>query len=149
MTKFSLSCVSATGAHLAAATAVGLGYASQRVIEGLWAAFDRGSWFSPQLAVAACLTAPDFETYARGRIGMQCATNPARVDVKALTSLLYLCGLQASWSPWLEPLAAEWEIKQRDIAAKVADERNGGDRFAERWMERFIMLAGARRPIAS
>lgn len=38
------------------------------MIGPIWAAFDRDSWVSPQLAATACCCDPDFVTHARDRI---------------------------------------------------------------------------------
>ncbi len=65
--------------HIVAAVALSvLGYDEPTFIK-LWAAFDPGSWVTPQLAVAAYLRDPNFSDNARARIESRCPVNTSRM----------------------------------------------------------------------
>jgi hypothetical protein len=95
--------------HLVAAIA-SVYRASAPVAEGLWRAFDSGSWVQPQLAVAASLGDPAFYSRAMSRLERSCPisrppyasaleshmasgpANSAQRSAKAFASLLVLVG---------------------------------------------------------
>ena len=81
--------------HVVAATAIALGYGSEPSIEKLWSTFDRGSWATPQLAVAASLRDAEFELKAQSRIdGWHSPRSGSRAS-KALSALISLFALIA------------------------------------------------------
>jgi hypothetical protein len=114
-----------------------MGYGAEAAIETLWPTFDRGTWVTPQVAVAASLRDPQFEPEARRRIIGWCSPGLERRDPKALSALIYLCRLRTSDPAWLAELTSEAGIQ----AALSQDQlRDQGDQKAERWLERLMTI---------
>jgi len=94
----------------------------------LWQAIDGGSWVTPQLAVAAYLTDPEFLVRARSRLEARCPvsepeipdgdergslTGPGDADIrsgKMAASLLALCGRSPALADWAAAARKEPEI---------------------------------------
>ncbi|WP_394845435.1 hypothetical protein LZC95_51440 [Pendulispora brunnea] len=104
----------------------------------LWAAFDRGSWVSPQLAAVGHLIDPDFDARARERIDT--VIERVRRDVesgiesvddwlaKATMALVQLCEWRETAASWIRE-RTENEMLQR-IAARDVDK---GGFIAQHW----------------
>jgi hypothetical protein len=139
--------------HVVAATAIALGYGTEPSIEELWSTFDRGSWVTPQLAVAASMRDPEFESKAQSRIRNWRPPGPLSQDPmtryhelyslsglrdpKALAALIYLCGLRPPCSQWLADLTTVPAIKN---ALAYDRQRDRGDRIAKNWLERITKV---------
>lgn len=119
-------------------------------LPALWMAIDRPSWVSPQLAAAASLLDPAFETSARLRLERHCRLdiNPERNEwtperhvalgpnswfghsAKLMTSLLALYGHMFPDRLWLQQLAQE-----PDVVEVCASDADDGGVIALEWRE--------------
>jgi len=115
----------------------------------LWQAIDGGSWVTPQLAVAAYLTDPEFAARARSRIEARCPisepeisdgddrdamTGPGDADIrsgKMAASLLALCELIADDAPWVEAARNDPAIAR---LLRIDGRRNGSEGIALSWL---------------
>lgn len=70
--------------HLVGMSAVYLGMRSNELVEHLWAAFDRGSWVSPQLAAVLSLVDNDFDSKAMVRLEKYCQIS----DTPKITNMI-------------------------------------------------------------
>lgn len=134
--------------HIVAAVALSvLGY-DERAFIKLWAAFDAGSWVTPQLAVAAYLRDPSFSDNARRRIESRCPVNPSRLismtplerhtstgpaevlhrSAKAAASLVRLLSLKEQ---------AEWlttELSSPDLTALLSEDIDQAAQITQEWL---------------
>jgi hypothetical protein len=134
--------------HLVAAVALSvLGY-DRAAFTKLWAAFDAGSWVTPQLAVVAYLRDPDFRGQARVRVEARgpidasrltrssplkghIAFGPAGVperSAKSASALIYLLNLFGP-SDWLTT-----ELASPDLTALLSGDRDHASTIAENWL---------------
>lgn len=123
--------------HLVGAVAVLLGVNTEATRNALWVSFD-GSWVSPQLAVAAFLRDPAFETNARPRIEAGCpATIPEycpkpgywdELSRQPLSALVFLCRQLPTATEWLDDALEDERIRELSN-----DEWDHGDRIAAEW----------------
>jgi hypothetical protein len=134
--------------HLVAAVALSvLGY-NRAAFTKLWAAFDAGSWVTPQLAVVAYLRDPDFPGQARVRLEARCPVDAFRVtqssplerhlavgpagaterSAKAASALIYLLNLLGP-SDWLTA-----ELATPDLTALLSGDRDHASTIAEGWL---------------
>lgn len=134
--------------HLVAAVALSvLGY-NRAAFTKLWAAFDAGSWVTPQLAVVAYLRDPDFPGQARVRLEARCPVDASRVtqssplerhlalgpagatarSAKAASALIYLLNLLGP-SDWLTA-----ELATPDLTALLLGDRDHASTIAECWL---------------
>ncbi|NOJ94192.1 pentapeptide repeat-containing protein [Corallococcus coralloides] len=81
--------------HQLAAVAMLMGGARPETLAALWGRFDRNSWASPQLTIAALLLDPDFEAAASSRLK---AADELRD--KSVSSLMWALGLEQSKGVW-------------------------------------------------
>jgi len=134
--------------NLVAATVMALGYGSDRSLVELWEAFERGTWVTPQLAVAASLRDPAFADTAQRHIEHWSTRvnwsrpGPEHGDPKNLSALLYLCGLRPSCDEWLDGLVPSATI-QAALARDLTYDRGG--RIAMDWLERIQRLGSVQR----
>jgi hypothetical protein len=151
--------------HLVAAAAVLVSRRRAPFVDALWAAFDEGSWVSPQLAVTLSLSDPAFAAHARDRIRRRCpvrvpeglsvlerhvATGPAgsaerpSKNMAALFALLERLGGEAEW------LAAE--RADPEVAALLEGDRDTSGEIVTRWLDaaerRFAAIGIPLRPAA-
>jgi hypothetical protein len=134
--------------HLVAAVALSvLGY-NRAAFTKLWAAFDTGSWVTPQLAVVAYLRDPDFLGQARVREEARCPVDASRLtrssplerhvafgpagaierSAKAASALIYLLNLSGP-SDWLTA-----ELASPDLTALLSGDRDHASTIAEGWL---------------
>jgi len=137
--------------HLVAAVAISVLSYESTSITSLWAAFDSGSWVSPQLAAAACLRDPDFLTHARVRIALRCPLETTKLasqsplqrhithgpaggrerSAKAAASLMQFVSV-------FRPIP-EWCLKEQcssDFIALLSEDVDQSARIAEQWLLR-------------
>ncbi len=135
--------------HPVAAVALSvLGY-NRAAFTKLWAAFDTGSWVTPQLAVVAYLRAPDFPGQARVRVQARCPVDASRLtrrgpverhlafgpagaterSAKAASALIYLLNLFGP-SDWLTS-----ELASPDLKGLLSGDRDHASTIAEGWLE--------------
>lgn len=137
--------------HIVAAVAISLLHYESTSMTSLWAAFDSGSWVSPQLAAAACLRDPDFLAHARVRIALRCPLETTKLaslsppqrhsaygpaggrerSAKAAASLMKLVSV-------LRPIP-EWWLKEQsspDLITLLSQDVDESPRIAEQWLLR-------------
>jgi hypothetical protein len=128
--------------HLPGAVAVLLSPRSGDLCGAMWGAIERGSWVSPQLAVALSRCDAQFVARARERISAGCPITPPRLDsvllqhvvtgtsvreahsAKEMTALLYLLRTigDAEWAKATShlPLVAHCVERDRDQGHRIA-----------------------------
>ncbi|MBA3471300.1 MAG: hypothetical protein H0T53_16815 [Herpetosiphonaceae bacterium] len=142
--------------HLVGGVASILGqHQSAPVIAAVWAAFDEGSWVSPQLAVVASLIDPAFAEQARERILRRCQGVPDRTEresplvrtvvsgpggdyqraCKALAALVEATQHTPALRTWLEAEQQSAEIQQM-----LSDDPDGGAAIVRHWRRSCIQL---------
>ena len=137
--------------HLVGAVAIATITHKREATRELWSAIDRGSWVTPQLAVAAFMRDPMFVDNARERLRSGCLvdmsacarlpalerhillgpTGPAARSAKTVASLIRLSGLLPQRPDWLSVEAAPLDLQ--NLLKKDLD--SSGD-MAERWLSR-------------
>jgi hypothetical protein len=148
--------------HLVAAVALSASSCDERAFVKLWAAFDSGSWVSPQLAVAAYLRDPNFCNRARARIESLCPVNasqlistsplerhvsagPAGVvhrSAKAAASLVHLVSHREN--EWLTSA-----LSSAELAALLSEDRDYSAQIAQNWLDTLTaILADLNIPIS-
>jgi hypothetical protein len=137
--------------HLVAAVAMIVSGFDAEAASLLWRRLDCGSWVTPQIAAALFLVDPDFPAQARARLEARCpvdttelrsmspierhsATGPAGTvhrSAKAAAALLQLAGMASPIPPWVQEIRAA-----KDMQALLAQDIDGSDKIAERWLNR-------------
>ncbi len=134
--------------HPVAAVALSvLGY-NRAAFTKLWAAFDTGSWVTPQLAVVAYLRDPDFSEQAKVRVRARCPVDASRLtplsplerhvafgpagaperSAKAVCALIYLLRVFGQ-SDWLTT-----ELASPDLSMLLSGDRDNTSSIAEDWL---------------
>ena len=128
---------------------------SAPVIAALWAAFDEGSWVSPQLAVVASLVDPEFAEHARARILRHCLGVPDRTERESALVRSVVSGPGGDYQRSCKALAAlvevaqhtpalrPWLLAQRQTAAiqqRLQDDADAGAGIARSWRAACIQL---------
>ena len=144
--------------HIVAAVAVSALEYDHKSVASLWAAFDAGSWVTPQLAVAACLRDPNFSESARVRILARCPIEPSRLSsmspvqrhsatgpagararsAKAAASLVQLASVLRAIPQWLTT-----ERSAPDLVALLSEDVDGSAKIAEDWLDKLRAILKA------
>ena len=112
--------------HLVAALAM-LASGEPHAVAALWRRLELGTWVAPQLAAAAFVLDPDFETRARAHLG-----GDAPLKTQAALGALY----RRLPSPRLTVLAQLGEPR-----LTRSQEGQDGARYALEWLDRLIEVA--------
>jgi hypothetical protein len=140
--------------HLVAAVALSALSYNRTSMTKLWEVFDAGSWVTPQLAVAAYISDPDFSHLAKERIVARCPLNASRLrslaplerhvaagptearqrSAKAAASLVQLVG-------HIRP-TPEWLARERspDLIAFLSEDVDNAAQLAESWLKKLQSL---------
>jgi len=116
--------------HLVSAVAIATLPYDPETNHALWFAIDKGSWVTPQLAVAAFLRDPAFVDHAQGRLRSGCPVDTDHVapSAKMAASLVRLISLRLQQPDWVSAQAA---AKVTSLLNKDVD--SSGE-IAERWL---------------
>lgn len=143
--------------HLVAAVAVIVSGYDAEAVRLLWHRLDWGSWVTPQIAAALFLVDPGFHSQARARLEARCqvdstqlrsmnpierhsATGPAGSVprfAKTAAALLQLAAMISPIPVWLQEMRAA-----KDMQALVAQDMDGSEEIAERWLNRIKEITG-------
>ncbi len=119
--------------HLVGAVALSALRYDPESLRKLWAAIDRESWVTPQLAVAAFIRDPAFGDQAGARIRSRSRS------AKTVASLAYLAGRFSFRPDWLST-----ELLNADLIGLLAKDVDGSAEIAERWLTRLQELLDLR-----
>ncbi|MCC6555929.1 MAG: hypothetical protein IT372_23460 [Polyangiaceae bacterium] len=122
--------------NLVGAVAALLGAADAAVMDALWRGIDRGSWFSPQLAVAARLRDPRFAERASARIAAAAQEEPASgaPPLKAVAALVELARDLPEAAGAVDQAGAG-----SVLGARLRAQLDRGDALAARWREAMVI----------